>query len=84
MIAASALISLAAFLGSVSAQQVGTYTAETHPALSWQQCTGTGSCTTQAGKITLDSNWRWTHIVGFVLVLRLREASPRLTIDFWI
>lgn len=68
MIAASVLISLAAFLGITSAQQVGTYTAETHPSLSWQSCTGTGTCTTQAGKIVLDANWRWTHIVGSVFV----------------
>ncbi|KAF8180138.1 cellobiohydrolase I [Pholiota molesta] len=43
-------------------QQVGTLTAETHPALPWQSCTTAGGCTTQSsGKIVLDSNWRWLH-----------------------
>jgi len=45
----------------VCGQQVGTYTAETHPALSWQKCTKGGGCATQAGSIVLDSNWRWLH-----------------------
>nr|ADN88316.1 cellobiohydrolase I [Neolentinus lepideus] len=43
-------------------QQVGTLTAETHPALPWQLCTTAGGCATQSsGKIVLDSNWRWLH-----------------------
>lgn len=58
-----ALISLS-LIAMVCGQQVGTYTAETHPALPWQKCTKSG-CTTQSqGKITLDSNWRWLHKVG--------------------
>ncbi|KAJ4379700.1 Esterase/lipase/thioesterase [Didymella sp. IMI 355093] len=53
-------------LSAVRAQQVGTSTTETHPKLNWKTCTGTGgnSCTTKAGSITLDSNWRWAHNVG--------------------
>jgi hypothetical protein len=43
------------------AQQVGTNTAETHPALSVQECSAGGSCTTQQRSIVLDSNWRWVH-----------------------
>ncbi|KAF2129296.1 glycoside hydrolase family 7 protein [Dothidotthia symphoricarpi CBS 119687] len=60
-----ALTSLS-FLGAARAQQVGTNTAETHPSLSWKTCTGKGgtSCTTKAGSITLDSNWRWAHNIG--------------------
>ncbi|KAG5650266.1 hypothetical protein H0H81_012792 [Sphagnurus paluster] len=59
-----ALISLT-FLAIVSAQQVGTNTAENHPKLSWQKCTTTGGCVTQgSGAITLDANWRWLHNVG--------------------
>ncbi|KAF8058594.1 cellobiohydrolase I [Lyophyllum atratum] len=59
-----ALISLT-FLAVVSAQQVGTNQAETHPKLSWQKCTKGGSCTTQStGSVVLDSNWRWVHKVG--------------------
>lgn len=39
---------------------------EKHPSLTWQTCTGTGgtSCTTKTGSITLDANWRWTHITS--------------------
>jgi cellulose 1,4-beta-cellobiosidase len=54
-------LSLAAY---ASAQGVGTYQTETHPSLSWQECTSKTSCSTKAGKIVLDSNWRWTHISG--------------------
>jgi cellulose 1,4-beta-cellobiosidase len=54
-----------AFLAAIaSGQQIGTYTAETHPALTWQQCTAPGSCTTVNGQVVLDSNWRWLHGVG--------------------
>ena len=43
------------------AQQVGTNTAETHPALTWAKCTKSGGCTSVAGSVVLDSNWRWLH-----------------------
>jgi cellulose 1,4-beta-cellobiosidase len=57
----AALISFS-FLALVCGQQVGTNTAETHPALSWQKCTKAGGCTTQSsGKVVLDANWRWLH-----------------------
>jgi cellulose 1,4-beta-cellobiosidase len=52
---------LAAFLTTANAQQVGTNTAEVHPALTWQKCTSGGSCTSQSGKVVIDSNWRWLH-----------------------
>jgi cellulose 1,4-beta-cellobiosidase len=45
------------------AQQIGTNTAESHPALTWQKCTAS-SCTTVSGSVVLDANWRWTHNVG--------------------
>jgi cellulose 1,4-beta-cellobiosidase len=45
-------------------QQAGTNTQETHPNLSIQQCTGKQQCTTQQGKVVMDSNWRWLHKVG--------------------
>ncbi|KAL5492775.1 CBH1_5 [Sanghuangporus weigelae] len=48
-------------LAVVRGQQVGTVTAENHPSLSVQQCTGSGSCSTQSRSIVLDSNWRWLH-----------------------
>ncbi|CZT43176.1 probable Probable 1,4-beta-D-glucan cellobiohydrolase B [Rhynchosporium secalis] len=58
----SSRIALASLLLSVaSAQQVGTLTPEVHPPLTWQTCTAYGSCTTIAGKVVLDHNWRWLH-----------------------
>ncbi|TVY22678.1 putative 1,4-beta-D-glucan cellobiohydrolase [Lachnellula hyalina] len=42
-------------------QQVGTLQTETHPALTWSKCTSASSCTTQSGKVVIDSNWRWVH-----------------------
>jgi cellulose 1,4-beta-cellobiosidase len=48
-------------LAVVYGQQVGTQQTETHPAITYQHCTGTGTCTTLNGQIVLDSNWRWTH-----------------------
>ncbi|KAF8453203.1 glycosyl hydrolase family 7 protein [Kalaharituber pfeilii] len=51
-------------LATARAQQVGTLTSETHPRLSWQQCSAGGSCTTTQASIVLDSNWRWTHQTG--------------------
>ncbi|KZV94032.1 cellobiohydrolase I-I [Exidia glandulosa HHB12029] len=60
MFPAAALLSFA-LLATVHGQQVGTNTAETHPSLPWQKCTGSGSCTQQAGSIVLDANWRWLH-----------------------
>ncbi|KAJ6478992.1 cellulase CEL7A [Mycena sanguinolenta] len=59
----SSFLLLAALLPVALSQLAGTNTAETHPALTWQKCTGTGgtSCTTQSASIVLDSNWRWLH-----------------------
>ncbi|KAJ8093487.1 Esterase/lipase/thioesterase [Marasmius tenuissimus] len=57
----TALLSLALLAIGVAGQQAGTLTTETHPKMSWQKCTAGGSCTTQQGSVTLDSNWRWTH-----------------------
>jgi cellulose 1,4-beta-cellobiosidase len=55
---------LAALTGAAVAQQVGTQTTETHPKMSWQKCSAGGSCTTQQGEVTIDSNWRWVHDKG--------------------
>ena len=49
---------------SAYAQQAGTNTAEVHPKLTTQKCTGSGSCTDSQNSIVLDSNWRWVHNVG--------------------
>ncbi|KAF8590253.1 glycoside hydrolase family 7 protein [Ramaria rubella] len=49
-------------LAVVCGQQVGTQTAENHPALTWQKCTKGGTCTAQSGgAVVLDANWRWLH-----------------------
>ncbi|KIJ62361.1 glycoside hydrolase family 7 protein [Hydnomerulius pinastri MD-312] len=63
MFPAIALTSLA-FLAIARAQQVGTQTAENHPALSWSTCAAGGSCTSNSGSVVLDSNWRWLHTVS--------------------
>ncbi|PVI03788.1 glycoside hydrolase family 7 protein [Periconia macrospinosa] len=56
-----ALAIAASLLALANGQQVGTQTTETHPSMTWQQCTAKGSCTQKNGKIVLDSNWRWLH-----------------------
>ncbi|KAG8990983.1 hypothetical protein FRB90_001506 [Tulasnella sp. 427] len=61
MLAQTALVALASFIAGVSAQQAGTLTTETHPTLTWYKCVSGGTCTAQAGKVTLDANWRWLH-----------------------
>ena len=60
MASIAALLSLSIFT-VVSAQQVGTNTAEVHPSLTWQTCKTSGGCTTVNGKVVLDANWRWVH-----------------------
>jgi cellulose 1,4-beta-cellobiosidase len=57
---------LAAFLSLASlaaSQQVGTQQTETHPSLSWSQCTASG-CSTKSGSVVVDANWRWLHDVN--------------------
>jgi cellulose 1,4-beta-cellobiosidase len=56
----AALLALST-LAVVSAQQVGTNTAESHPKLQVAQCTKSGGCTTATQSVTLDANWRWLH-----------------------
>jgi cellulose 1,4-beta-cellobiosidase len=61
MLATYLLISL--LVAAAVGQQAGTLTAETHPSLSFQHCTKSG-CSSTTGSVTLDSNWRWTHITS--------------------
>ncbi|KAH7329339.1 glycoside hydrolase [Stachybotrys elegans] len=49
-----------ALIAAVRAQQVCELTPETHPSLSWSQCTASG-CSTVDGSIVIDANWRWLH-----------------------
>ncbi|GLI77322.1 hypothetical protein PoHVEF18_005611 [Penicillium ochrochloron] len=51
-----------ALMAGVSAQQAGTQKTETHPALTWQECTSSG-CTDKSGSVVVDANWRWVHSV---------------------
>ena len=62
------------YLATVAAQQAGTQTAETHPALTWSQCTSSG-CTEVQGSVTLDANWRWVHDVGGYTVITFAHGS---------
>jgi cellulose 1,4-beta-cellobiosidase len=55
---------LAALVATAAAQQKCSLTTERQPSLSWSTCTGDGQCTSRAGSVTIDSNWRWTHAVS--------------------
>ncbi|KAG8940515.1 Exoglucanase 1 [Tulasnella sp. 419] len=61
MVCPVVLISLSTLIALVYGQQAGTVIAESHPALSWSKCTKTGGCTSTAGSVVLDANWRWLH-----------------------
>lgn len=56
-------VALFSLVAAVHAQQAGTLIAETHPLITWQQCTVRGGCLTLTGKIVLDADWRWLHSV---------------------
>lgn len=60
----SKLAAISALVATVKAQQVCTLNTESKPSLSWQTCTAAGSCTTNAGTVVIDSNWRWVHDVN--------------------
>lgn len=60
MISKTTLLS-ALLAAGASAQNVGTLTTETHPAMPIQSCSAQGSCTSLSTKVTLDANWRWLH-----------------------
>jgi len=51
-------------LSLVLSQNVGTNTAENHPALTIQQCTSKNNCQSQSGYVVIDANWRWEHNIG--------------------
>lgn len=50
----------------VAGQAAGTYQTETHPKMTWKQCSGTGgtNCQTVNGEVVVDANWRWLHVTG--------------------
>ncbi|ORY62425.1 glycoside hydrolase [Pseudomassariella vexata] len=57
----SKIAAITALVAAVRAQQACTLTPETHPSLTWQQCTAAGACTNVDGSVTIDANWRYTH-----------------------
>ncbi|KAI9647827.1 Exoglucanase 1 [Ciborinia camelliae] len=57
----AAVLATFSFLLGAGAQQVGTLTAETHPALTVQKCVSGGTCTDENDNIVIDANWRWLH-----------------------
>jgi len=58
----STVLAFSSLLVAARAQQAGTNTAETHPALTVSTCTASG-CTTSTQSIVIDANWRWLHDV---------------------
>ncbi|KAH8201646.1 hypothetical protein TruAng_004167 [Truncatella angustata] len=60
----SKIAAASALIAAVRAQQACSLTTETHPSLSWSTCASGGTCTTKAGSVTVDANWRWTHSVS--------------------
>jgi len=61
----STVLAFSSLLVAARAQQAGTNTAETHPALTVSTCTSSG-CTTSSQSIVIDANWRWLHdVVGY-------------------
>jgi cellulose 1,4-beta-cellobiosidase len=61
MFATTTILSFLALSFLANGQQAGNLTKETHPTMSWSKCSSGGSCTTTAGQVVLDSNWRWLH-----------------------
>lgn len=52
-----AFLSLLAY---ANAQKVGTDTPETHPKITWSDCSS-GSCSKVNAEVVIDANWRWVH-----------------------
>jgi len=54
---------VAACAGVAAAQSAGSLTKESHPRMDYAHCTESG-CKAHSRKVTIDSNWRWTHKTG--------------------
>jgi len=52
---------IAALLGAVAAQSVGTMSPEVHPKLTTWECTKAGGCKTKDTSVVLDSGSHWIH-----------------------
>ena len=57
-------LALATLIAAAAAQGVGDQQTETHPKMTWQRCSGPGSCETVNGEVVIDANWRWLHLDG--------------------
>ncbi|EEY16316.1 hypothetical protein D7B24_001122 [Verticillium nonalfalfae] len=57
------IVTSLSLLATAMAQQVGTETPETHPPLTWKDCSS-GTCSDVQGSVVVDANWRWVHEVG--------------------
>ncbi|TDZ68066.1 Exoglucanase 1 [Colletotrichum trifolii] len=56
---------IATFLGALAtAQKIGHFVPEVHPALSWSRCTSPGSCDPVNGAVTIDAAFRFTHLAN--------------------
>ena len=53
-----------ALLLAANAQHKGEMTPEETLEMIWETCKSGSGCTKQTGGITMDGNWRWTHIVS--------------------
>lgn len=51
---------LALLTSLAAAQQVGTEQEETHPKMSWNDCSS-GTCSEVQAEVVIDANWRWLH-----------------------
>ncbi|KAF7978952.1 hypothetical protein HWV62_44179 [Athelia sp. TMB] len=58
------LVALSSLVALVYGQQIGTNTPEVNPPLTWETCKSGTGCTSVAGSVTIDANYRWTHNVG--------------------
>ncbi|KAK7466339.1 hypothetical protein VKT23_005065 [Stygiomarasmius scandens] len=58
MLSALAALSLASLAAT---QQIGNFTPEVHPPITFQTCTASDGCSTQNGSVVLDANYRWLH-----------------------
>merc|ERR1712018_650976 len=58
------VVGLSAIFVLANAQHKGEMTPEEVPPMTYETCKTDGGCTVQQGGITMDENWRWTHIAA--------------------
>ncbi|KAJ7615849.1 glycoside hydrolase [Roridomyces roridus] len=55
------MLSILLLASVAAAQQIGTFTPEVHPQITYKTCQKYAGCETRRGSITLDANYRWLH-----------------------